>query len=630
MDIEVQKGMMVYKAKEINDACCRLSNDAYKLVLLYISMIKPDDDPEKEKSILLRDYCLITEENEYTMRNKIHDLCVEIQNNSLSFRKANGDFIIVNWFSSAEWNDEEKKIILTSHKKVKPFLFDLKKRLDAIYGTEVEQTLEMTENTSGKYISYPYGRLANIKGKYTIRFYEILKPFRKIGYLKINLIELRMMIGAFKGTIEYDGNGDVKKTPKFIYPAYANFKQSIIDIVQKEMEEKTDIIFTFETFKKGKKVISIKFIISENKNTPSFVKQGLLFNDNGDTCPPPDDFEKDIIEKPDLKPKPNFRPNIKPTKSAPDTEEASEIPAELIAQIPKEQWDTNIGCKIIIEKAMREKGVEAVRYYIKYVLEQAEKGKADKYGAVIREAYSRDAWEGAVEAVKSKEESQKQYDKRMMNACRALSGYDLQREIDTNSKYAKYAKAVLKEGHSEESKKKTENQDNDENKFLDKMIENLENDLDIQNLFVEYMVSREDELDKVQKQSFQRQIKAGIQISIWVRRRFISDFIASLDDKEDTKGLSGYDISDAGLAKAKKRIDEFPKEDSDLALKRASDGKPVDLDDPQEGIDEAKQQLTDLFEKSTPEQREILKSMFSAEKMDLASKIINELSSQNK
>jgi plasmid replication initiation protein len=629
MDIEVQKGMMVYKAKEINDACCRLSNDAYKLVLLYISMIKPDDDPEKEKSILLRDYCLITEENEYTMRNKIHDLCVEIQNNSLSFRKANGDFIIVNWFSSAEWNDEEKKIILTSHKKVKPFLFDLKKRLDAIYGTEVEQTLEMTENTSGKYISYPYGRLANIKGKYTIRFYEILKPFRKIGYLKINLNELRMMIGAFKGTIEYDGNGDVKKTPKFIYPAYANFKQSIIDIVQKEMEEKTDIIFTFETFKKGKKVISIKFIISENKDAPSFVKQGLLFNDNGDTCPPPDDFEKDIIEKPDLKPKPTFRPNIKPTKSAPATkDDISEIPQELVNMIPKEQWGTHVGCKKIIEQAMEEKGVEAVKYYIDYVIERAKKGKADSYGAVIREAYARDAWEGVVEDIKNKKAAQEKYYSKMMNTCRALSDYELQKTAAENTKYTKYAQAVLKEGRGEEIKKKTaaEKQGNMEHELLDKMIENLETDLDMQKMFVEYMVSRKKELGKVQRQSFNRQVQAGTQISIWVRRKFYSDFIASLDYKEDTKGQSGYDTSDAGLEKAKKRIDEFPK-DYD---KTASDSKPADLNDPQEGIEEAKQQLTDLFEKSTPEQREILKSMFSAEKMDLASKIIDELSQREK
>ena len=49
------------------------------------------------------------------------------------------------------------------------------------------------------------------------------------------------------------------------YKNYAIFKQKVLDMAFKEINKSGDIKFKYESIKKGRKVISIKFIITSNK-----------------------------------------------------------------------------------------------------------------------------------------------------------------------------------------------------------------------------------------------------------------------------------------------------------------------------------------------------------------------------
>jgi hypothetical protein len=64
----------------------------------------------------------------------------------------------------------------------------------------------------------------------------------------------------------------------------------------------------------------------------------------------------------------------------------SAIPDSLISLIPKDQWNTRIGCKKICEKIMQKKGLKAVKYYIEYANSYK---TIESYGAVIYEAFKR-------------------------------------------------------------------------------------------------------------------------------------------------------------------------------------------------------------------------------------------------
>lgn len=47
------------------------------------------------------------------------------------------------------------------------------------------------------------------------------------------------------------------------YPKFYDFKNRVLNVAQKELSEKTDIKFTFEEIKTGRKVTSIRFFIDQ-------------------------------------------------------------------------------------------------------------------------------------------------------------------------------------------------------------------------------------------------------------------------------------------------------------------------------------------------------------------------------
>jgi len=553
MDIEKQKKMMVYKAKEINEAVCRLSNDAYKFILLYISMIRPDDDPTQEKLIYLKDYCLITDENQYTIKDKIHGIIKEIAKNPLSFRRANGDFLVANWFPDAEWIEEEKKLVLSTSKKLWPFLFDLKKKLDAVYNDK-PQSIEMQNNLSGVYLAYPYGRIANVKGNYTIKFYEILKPAQKVGELKIDLATLRVAVGAFKGDLEYkeDGTGALKREPKYIYSAYANFKQSVLKPAQKEMAEKMDITFTFEDLKRGKKVVSLKFKIKKNENYIAFAQQGLLFTDD-DTCPPPDEIpvgqNDDRVIKEDDKPK-------EPVASS-----ASEIPSELVSKISKEQWDTDIGCKKVCEEILEAEGLEAVNFYLDAALQS--KPKVEKYGPWIRAAWKRGDRgtylknrEAKIQAAAKKKEIDRATFVPMFMKCDAES---LKKACKEGNEFALEA---WNNGRGKEIEAEEKEMAGVAVKLKQIAVDPKKN-----KMFAAYMVSRKNELNKVDRQSLEKNAKKGVEIGLFTRQRFINDFLATIDDSTPYKYTAEDDAIYADDMKLLDAMDAVGKAEGELFTK---------------------------------------------------------------
>ena len=104
--------------------------------------------------------------------------------------------------------------------------------------------------SKGKYTKYYLENISRLRGIYSIRIYELLKQYQKIGYRKIKIDDLKYFLAI-----------DMKK-----YGRYNDLKRKVIIPSQKELEEKTDIKFTFEDIKTGRKITHIKFNILPNDN----------------------------------------------------------------------------------------------------------------------------------------------------------------------------------------------------------------------------------------------------------------------------------------------------------------------------------------------------------------------------
>ncbi len=134
--------------------------------------------------------------------------------------------------------DDAKFINVSFHPDMKPFLLSLQ----------------------SQFTTYDVRNILKLPSSYSIRIYELLKQYQKIGQRKFVLQELKEIIGVIE---EIDVNG--KKTIKDNYPLYGNFRQRVLLKAQRDLKKFTDISFEFEQIKKGRAVQEIVFFISLNE-----------------------------------------------------------------------------------------------------------------------------------------------------------------------------------------------------------------------------------------------------------------------------------------------------------------------------------------------------------------------------
>jgi len=126
----------------------------------------------------------------------------------------------------------QEYIKISFHPKMKPYLLQLK----------------------SQFTMYDVRNILKLPSVYSIRIYELLKQYERIGKRTIEITELKEMLGITEE-----------------YPLYANFKQRVISKAQRDLKKHTDISFTFKQIKKGRAVHKLTFFIAEN--TPNRDKE---------------------------------------------------------------------------------------------------------------------------------------------------------------------------------------------------------------------------------------------------------------------------------------------------------------------------------------------------------------------
>jgi plasmid replication initiation protein len=147
------------------------------------------------------------------------------------FDRVNKRFSIYNFFGAVEYSNGVLEIEFSS--KLMKYLLQIK----------------------NNYLRYEIKNIMSLDSKYSIRLYEILKnkyektkKFRKDCFFRIGVDELK----------------EVLRVPRSY--RYGIFKKRILEKAQSELKEKTDIYFSFEEIKKGRKVDEIVFnIFSKRK-----------------------------------------------------------------------------------------------------------------------------------------------------------------------------------------------------------------------------------------------------------------------------------------------------------------------------------------------------------------------------
>lgn len=222
----MNENYLVTKANTLITSNYDLSLEEQRIILTLSSMVQPTDENFKPYEFKIKeftDFLGIEDKRKYT---KIPKITKSLMQKVLEIKQGD-DIIQVAWLSSAHYRKGTGSVELEFSPKLKPFMLGLKEF----------------------YTSYRLKNVLELKGKYSIRMYEILKSneFKKV--CSIDVDELRKILKADNGS----------------YLVYQNFKNRIIIQAQKELKDKTDISFEFEEIKTGRKVTTLKFYIRANK-----------------------------------------------------------------------------------------------------------------------------------------------------------------------------------------------------------------------------------------------------------------------------------------------------------------------------------------------------------------------------
>lgn len=231
-NIEIEnKKTLVVKSNKIIEA--RYNFDIWELRVFakMITMIEPNDVEFKKYRIPIKElmeyfgkedkglYERVRMIPERLMEKKIHMDVIDEEGSEVEFIAP----LIVGAKKSKKF-DEKAYIELQFHPDLKSELLQLKSH----------------------FTRYDIRNLYDLQSPHSVRVYELLKQYENTRKKsrEFDLYDLKSKLGL---------------TDK--YPRYSNFKQRIILKAQKDLNNHTDISFTFEEKKKGRKVDKITFFI---------------------------------------------------------------------------------------------------------------------------------------------------------------------------------------------------------------------------------------------------------------------------------------------------------------------------------------------------------------------------------
>ena len=222
----MNENYLVTKANTLITSNYDLSLEEQRIILTLSSMVQPTDENFKPYEFKIKEFTEFLGIEDKRKYSKIPKITKSLMQKVLEIKK-DDDILQVAWLSSAHYRKGTGTVELEFSPKLKPFMLGLKEF----------------------YTSYRLKNVLELKGKYSIRMYEILKSNEFKKACRIEVDELRKMLKADTGS----------------YLIYQNFKNRIIIQARKELKDKTDISFDFEEIKTGRKITTLKFYIKANK-----------------------------------------------------------------------------------------------------------------------------------------------------------------------------------------------------------------------------------------------------------------------------------------------------------------------------------------------------------------------------
>jgi plasmid replication initiation protein len=222
----MKENNLVVQHNKLIESRYKLSITEQRLIKLLISMIEPQDEDFKQYEIRVSELASLLDIKGGDVYLAIDKAVDRLMDAPIRFYDGN-DKVKVRWLSSSRYQRKKGLALLRFDPELKPFLLQLKEQ----------------------FTSYQLVNIIKLKHIYSIRIYELLKQYERIGRRRFSVEALRSVLMV--------GEGEYKQ--------YRDFRRWILKVAQKELEEKTDISFEWIEEKTKRTCVAIEFIIKPRK-----------------------------------------------------------------------------------------------------------------------------------------------------------------------------------------------------------------------------------------------------------------------------------------------------------------------------------------------------------------------------
>lgn len=220
---------LTYQHNKLIEAKYDLTLQEKRIIIWSLANMTPEDIGLKSLSIPIQEFCKVVGITDNSAYSQIKKITMKLRNRGMTITDLDEKtHTQVGWLDHVTYYEKEGRVEIQFHRFLSQFLVELKANFTAI----------------------PLSQTLGLSSIYAIRIFELLKQYEKIGKRKISLSELRLFCGIHKDKLKN----------------YNDIKRKVLDISQREISSKTDIIFSFETIKTSRKVTDIVFTIKKNKS----------------------------------------------------------------------------------------------------------------------------------------------------------------------------------------------------------------------------------------------------------------------------------------------------------------------------------------------------------------------------
>lgn len=224
-----------------------------RIFLMTLAQIRKDDKDFREYRIYVNDVKKMCNLNDNDIYKRLREAARSLRKReiTIAYRDSTRDGVFTTGIFTGfgEGIEDISYISVELHPKLKPYFLEMKER----------------------YTLFDITFLLKIQSSHSRRIYRLLKQYQKLKKRRFIIEELKTILQITEGE----------------YKQYYDFKRRVILKAQKDLAKYTDITFTFEEEKKGRKTFAITFFIFRNEKeqiaTQEPILKGELLNRWDDT-----------------------------------------------------------------------------------------------------------------------------------------------------------------------------------------------------------------------------------------------------------------------------------------------------------------------------------------------------------